>query len=364
MTTRINSKTLRNFVVTVFERCGLRRTAAETAAAVVCYADERGFTTHGCNALVNTYVPRLRDGRISPSARPEVLMETPAGATLDGQGGLGLVTMTRAVDMASRKAHTHGVGAVAVRNSSHFGSAGYYTHRLARSGLVGIAMTNCGAQGVVPPLGGAIRLLGTNPLSAAVPSARRPPFVLDMSTTVVATGKLALARAEQREVPPGWLIGRNGEDVTDPAAYFNGSADVAWLGGRITTGGAKGYGLALLVDLLCGPLAGASFGPRRDALSGPPAEDHDVGHFALAIDPTAFDKTGQFLDSVDEVLGTVESCPPSNSGSVTYPGAPEARRANEAEEQGVALSDQVMEKLLQLAEELGIPELFQEVLPG
>lgn len=131
---------------------------------------------------------------------------------------------------------------MAVRNSSHFGCAGYYTHRLARFDLAGIAMTNCGNQGVVPPLGGTVRMLGTNPISAAVPAGSLPPFVLDMSSTAVATGKLAAARRDGQPVPPGWLVGRDGSAVTDPAAYYDQPADVAWLGGRAETGAAKGYG--------------------------------------------------------------------------------------------------------------------------
>jgi LDH2 family malate/lactate/ureidoglycolate dehydrogenase len=244
---------------------------------------------------------------------------------------------------------------VLVRNSNHFGSAGYYSLRLARAGLVGLVMTNCGPQGVVPPLGGSVRLLGTNPLSAAVPTGEKAPFVLDMSATVVATGKLAAARAAGSPVPPGWLIGRDGSDVTDPGAYFDQTADVAWLGGRLATGGAKGYGLALLVDLLCGPLAGAAFGPRREALDGEPVEDTDVGHLALAIDPAAFGPVDTFRAAVDELLGTVEDCPPAGERVVTYPGAPEARMAGEAVALGVALPPAVVAKLTDLGQSLGVP---------
>jgi LDH2 family malate/lactate/ureidoglycolate dehydrogenase len=357
MTVSIESGRLRAFVISVLERCGLNAEAAATAADVVCYADLHGFTTHGSNALAGIYAPRLLDGRIDPAATPRVVREAGATALLDGGRGLGPVTMAAAVDLAARKAREHGVSAVAVRNSTHFGSAGYYTNRLARGGLVGIAMTNCGAQGVAPPLGGAVRMLGTNPLSAAAPAAGLAPFVLDMSTTVAATSKLQAARRAGRPVPVGWLIGQDGADVTDPAAYYERSAEVAWLGGRVETGGAKGYGLALFVDLLCGPLAGAAYGPRAEVLDGVgPSEDRDIGHFALALDPAAFTLADRFLDGAREILTTVEACPPAGyAGGVTYPGAPEARHAAQAEVTGVALPDAVAAELARLAQRLQLP---------
>ncbi|MGH8897242.1 MAG: Ldh family oxidoreductase [Egibacteraceae bacterium] len=371
MTTRVTPAQLRDLARDVFARCGLTDDDARTAADVVCYADRHGFATHGVNALVAIYAPRLRDGRINPAAEPQLVCETPAVAVLDGDGGLGLVTMTAAIDVAARKARQHGAAAVAVRNSSHFGAAGYYTHRLATAGLIGMAMSNCGEQGVVPPLGGALRMLGTNPLSAAVPASRLAPFVLDMSTTAVAAGRLNAARRDGHQVPVGWLVGHDGGDVTDPAAFYEGSADLAWLGGRLATGGAKGYGLALLVDLLCGPLAGAAHGPRSELLTshGSPAEDRDIGHLALALDPAAFGDPSAIADRAQELLGVVAACPPAAYATeVTYPGAPEAKRALAADNDGVPLPDAVVAKLRELAAELDValPEALRDaeaVLP-
>jgi LDH2 family malate/lactate/ureidoglycolate dehydrogenase len=356
MTVRVPTAQLHEFVTAAFERCGLDADAALTAADAVCYADVHGFTTHGSNALAGIYVPRLRDGRISAHARPQVISDTGAVAVIDGRGGLGLLAMTAATDLAADKAVANGVGLVAVRGSTHFGSAGFYTHRLAERGLIGLAMTNCGAQGVAPPLGGRVRLLGTNPLSAAVPAAQRAPFVLDMSTTVVATGKLQAAKLAGQQVPAGWLYALDGTEVTDPDRYYRGTADVAWLGGQLATGGAKGFGLALLVDLLCGPLAGAAFGPHRRVLDGgEPIADTDIGHVALAINPTAFGSAEHFTAGVEELLGTVEACPPAvPGGRVTYPGAPEAQRAAESAIDGVALPTAVADRLRLLGADLGL----------
>ena len=249
------------------------------------------------------------------------------------------------------------MGAVAVRNSGHFGAAGYYAHRLAGQGMVGIAMTNCGAQGVVPPLGGAVRMLGTNPLAAAVPAGKTAPLVLDMSTTVVATGRVKAALRDGEDVPPGWLVSRSdGAAVTDPQAYVDGTADVQWLGGALATGGAKGFGLGLLVDLLCGPLAGAAFGPRREVLDdGPPADDTDVGHFVLALDTRAFGDRAGIEARAGELLETVAHCPPAGyTSAVTYPGAPEAARARTADLEGVPLGKPVAAAFADLLSELDI----------
>ncbi|WP_328312762.1 Ldh family oxidoreductase [Streptomyces sp. NBC_00442] len=369
MTVRIALETLRGFAREALRRSGLDEDAAATAAEVVVYADEHGFTTHGSNALAGIYAPRLLDGRINARAVPRTVTETASGAVIDGDQGLGLVTTTLATDLAVSKARETGIALVAVRNSSHFGSAGYYAHRATKAGLIAIAMTNCGAQGVAPPLGGLTRMLGTNPLAVAAPAPGGAPFVLDMSATTVATGKIRAAQREGRSVPEGWLTAPDGTAVTDPDAFFDGKADVTWLGGSAATGGAKGYGLALLVDLLCGPLAGASYGPTPDLLvDGDERPDTDIGHTVIAIDPAAFGAGESFGAGARELLDTVSACPPAvPGGSVTYPGAPEAARAEESRRDGVALPDHVAAGLVALAErlDLAVPaELRAEVAAG
>jgi LDH2 family malate/lactate/ureidoglycolate dehydrogenase len=357
MTVRLPLESHRSLTRALLARCGLPRPAAHAAAEAIAYADQRGLTSHGLNAVVTLYAPRLLDGRINRNARPRRVRQQGAVTVLDGDNGLGLVTMTSAVDLAAEAARRHGLAAVAVRHSSHFGAAGYYTHRLATAGLIGLAMSNCGAQGIVPPLGGAVRLLGTNPLSVAVPAAGLPPFVLDMSTTVVAAGRVRAALRDGQRVPPGWLVGRDGRGVSDPAAYQAGRADLAWLGGRLATGAAKGYGLGLLVDLMCGPLAGAACGPQPEALQATaPAEDHDVGHIALALEPAVFGDPDQIMADAADLLNTVTACPPASyADGVTYPGAPEAERAASARAAGVPLPYTVAIAVRQLAEELDVP---------
>ncbi|MFE9424009.1 Ldh family oxidoreductase [Kitasatospora sp. NPDC006697] len=356
MTVRIPVQRLRSFATEALQCAGLTEQDAAAGAEVVVYADVHGFTTHGSNALAGIYVPRLRDGRINPGPQLRTVSDTASGAVLDGDRGLGLVSTVRATDLAIGKARQTGIALVAVRNSSHFGSAGYYAHRATEAGLIAIAMTNCGAQGVAPGLGGTTRMLGTNPLAAGAPAPGGAPFVLDMSATTVATGKIRAAQREGREVPVGWLTGLDGMPVTDPNAYFDGKADVTWLGGSAATGGAKGYGLAILVDLLCGPLAGASWGPTPDLLeNGEERPDTDIGHVVIAIDPAAFGAGSTFGAGARQLLDTLSAdLPVDPARPVTYPGAPEARTAAASLADGVALPDHVARQLLSMAADLEI----------
>lgn len=357
MTTRIPYEILHDMARKLLMKAGLDGDSAAMAADAVCYADERGLATHGISALVSMYVPWLRDGRVDAKARLREVGGAGVVTVIDGGNGLGPVVMTRATDRAMDAARQHGAGIVAVRGSTHFGAAGFYTHRMARAGLIGIAMTNCGTQGVVPPLGGVRRLLGTNPLSAAVPAGTMPPFVLDMSTTAKAAGHIRAAWRDGRPVPEGWLTGKGGEDVTDPGAYYAGEADLAWLGGRLITGGAKGYGLGLLVDLLCGPLTGAGYGPHAGVLDqAEPSLDHNVGHLAIAIAPAAFGDRDAIERDAAILLGTVCASPPVAGGDpVTYPGEPEARHVADVAIGGIPLAAITVAAAVKLATELEIP---------
>jgi LDH2 family malate/lactate/ureidoglycolate dehydrogenase len=338
------------FVADVFRACGVPGGQAETAAEAIGYAEARGITSHGLSMVDSTYVPRLLRGEVSTAARGTVVRETAATALYDGARRLGLVVAAEAMDLAWAKARAAGVGLVAVRNSTHFGCAGCYADRVARRGGIGLVLSNCGRQGVVPPLGGNRRLLGTNPIAAAVPTGGEP-FVLDMSTTVVPTGKVRQAHRDGVDVPPGWLYRADGSTTTDPGEFIRGTADVAWLGGAAATGAAKGYGLALLVELLAGALPGAGVGPNSANLDGDrPATDEDVGHLMVAIDPGLLDPGGAVPDRVGGVLDVVTSCP-----GVCFPGQLEARRVEQARARGIELSPRAVQVIGDLADRFGLP---------
>ncbi|MGF7047245.1 LDH2 family malate/lactate/ureidoglycolate dehydrogenase [Paenibacillus sp. DS2015] len=354
---KMNKDSLHQFVTEVFEACGVDADNSHVAAGVLCYADENGFDTHGVTNLERIYVARLLDGRVNPTAKQTVVAEAGATAVIDANHGLGLTAGVKAMDLAIHKAKEAGIGCVVVRNSSHFGSAGYYTGQALQAGMIGMAMTNLGTQTIARPLNGKVNMLGTNPIALSAPASVLPPFVLDMSTTVVATGKIRSAERRGESIPEGWLIDDNSLPVTDPAAFDQGTGHLQMLGGSLATGGAKGYGLALMVDILCGVLSGADVGPDprllEQNLKDAGQEDQNIGHFFLAIDVAAFRPQEEFTSHMDQMLQTLLDCPPvTPEKKVIYPGYMEATMRHETDE--VTIDQVVYEQLVRLGSQLNV----------
>lgn len=344
---------LERFVTLVFRKCGLHEKESRKAAEVLLYADRKGFTTHGVANLSRIYVHKMLKGEIDPKARLKRVGGGKAVTVFDGDRGLGLLNGDAAMEAAIHGAKEYGVGVAVVRNSSHFGSAGYYSSKALRHQMVGISMTNLGAQAVAPPLGGLVNMLGTNPISVSVPTHDLPPYVLDMSTTVVATGKIKEAARQGKSIPDGWLVDHDGRSVMDPQMYLSGEGHLQFLGGKLETGGNKGYGLALLVDILCGILSGADVGPRPAVLRNHQAtsQDINVGHFFLALNVSFFQEASSFESKMDEMLETLLMSPTqSNVEQVVYPGYPEAVNAKSS----VLVDRVILESLIDLSDRLEI----------
>lgn len=363
---RVKKDHLHQYVTEVFTACGVDAKNSRMAADVLCYADEHGFDTHGVTNLERIYAARLLDGRVNPAAEPTVVAESPATAVIDANHGLGLSAGVIAMDLAIEKADKTGIGCVVVRNSSHFGSAGYYTGQALKAGMIGMAMTNLGTQTIARPLNGKVNMLGTNPIAVSAPAENLPPFMLDMSTTVVATGKIRSAERRGESIPEGWLVDDQGQPVTDPSAYSQGTGHLQMLGGSLATGGAKGYGLALMVDILCGVLSGADVGPDPNLLGADQQEagqeDQNIGHFFLAIQIEAFRPKEAFTSHMDQMLQTLLDCPPvTPDKKVVYPGYLEAA-AREATDE-ITLDQSVYEQLEQLGIKLNIsPPACEETI--
>ncbi|HUQ56455.1 Ldh family oxidoreductase [Lentzea sp.] len=370
--TLLDLKSLHDFYVGVFSAMGVPKAHSRTCANGLLYADRNNIRTHGAASLDRLYLTMLRDGAVDPRATPEVIRAHGATAVVDGGNGLGFVTAEFAMRLAVEKAGEHGIGAVAVRNSSHCGAMGYYSALARERGMIGLASTNLGAQGVLPPPGGRDRLLGTNVLAATAPAGTRAPFALDMSAAVVAAGRIRKARDDGERVPEGWLADGAGRPVTDPEAYFTGAATLRFVGGDPLTGAYKGLGLAMLADVLCGLLSGAAVGPNPANLAGgTPAsrKDADIGHFMLAINVPAFRPAGDFTAAMDEMLRVLsESTPVYPDEPVSYPGTPEHRNAELAARDGVRVSTEVLAEMYAVGAELGllVPRLADAgvVTPG
>jgi LDH2 family malate/lactate/ureidoglycolate dehydrogenase len=339
---------LHAFVTTLFTEHGLPRHRAGLAAEALCHGDLTGAGSHGVFNLARLYVPLLREGRADPAAEPRILRDTGPCVLLDARRALGLWAAAEAMDLAVERARQHGIGLVSVRGGTHLGCAGFPAARAASHGMVGVVASNCGGQRIARPPGGAVAMLGTNPLAVAAPAVDGHPFVLDMSTTVVPTGRIRVAAAAGEPVPAGWLADDAGNDVTEPAAFDRGDAHLRWLGGTPELGVYKGFGLALVVELLAAALSGAGLGPDPAALGGdgrPHGRDDDIGFLLLAIAPM----NPGFGEMVRTMFGTLLACPPAaESAPVRYPGWPEARRARLRRRDGVPLAEHVHHELMAL----------------
>ncbi|HUG90570.1 MAG TPA: Ldh family oxidoreductase [Planctomycetaceae bacterium] len=348
---------LQAFTARVLEHFGVLPDDAGRAAEILVLSDLRGIDSHGLARLA-AYCELLRAGRINPRPNVAVVRETPGTATVDGDNGLGLVVAPRANEIAMDKADRVGTGWVAVRNTNHYGIAGWYVLEALKRGQIGWAMTN--TSRITAPLWGAERMLGTNPIAIAFPGRDEPPIVIDMATTAAAFGKIEMAIRRNAPIPDGWAIDAQGRPTTDPQAMVDGGAMLP-LGSDRLRGGHKGYCLGAMVDLLCGPLSGANWGPCTPgfALAHPEPGRRvglGIGHFFGALRIDAFIDPDEFQRQIDDWIRTFRRTKPApGTSGPLIPGDPEreAERINRAA--GVPLIESVLAELRKLAAEVGIP---------
>ncbi|QLJ02484.1 Ldh family oxidoreductase [Streptomyces sp. NEAU-sy36] len=343
---------LRTALTDLFAGHGIPAARARLAADALCHGDLTGLDSHGLFNLGRLYLPLLTSGRCDPRAEPRTLTDLGACAVVDARRALGLWAAAEAMDDAVARAGRHGVGLVSVRGATHFGCAGFHAARAAEAGMIGVVASNCGGQRIARPPGGALAMLGTNPLSVAAPALDGHPFLLDMSTTVAPTGKVRVAARRGAPVPAGWLEDRAGEPVTDPSAFDRGEAFLRWLGGSAETGVHKGYGLGIAVELLAAVVSGAALGPAPAALEGdgrPHGSDDDIGFFLLAIAPGVLRPGADVAGTTRSLFGTLVDCPPLHEGEpVRYPGWWEAELAAERRRDGIPLPPHLYEELTAL----------------
>jgi LDH2 family malate/lactate/ureidoglycolate dehydrogenase len=357
-TVRVPYAELTAFTAAVFEARGVPAHRAATAARALVHGDLTGVTSHGLANLTRLYLPLFDDGRADPTAEPKTVTDAGASVLIDSQRALGLWSAAEAMDLAMERAAEFGIGMVSAFNCTHLGCAGYYTRRAADRGMVGFVASNCGAQRIIRPPGGRPAMLGTNPFSVSAPAGSHPPFVLDMSSTVVPTGRIRTAHRAGKDIPEGWLVDAEGAPVTDPGAFDRGEAYLQWLGGRPETGAYKGYGLGLMVETLAALVPGAAFGPAPEAYAGPGGSfgrDDNIGFFVLAIAPGRLRPQGEFLADAEGLFGSLAACPPLDPDTpVSYPGRPEAARIEHDSQAGVELAAPLYAELEGVADELNL----------
>ncbi|MGH3945230.1 MAG: Ldh family oxidoreductase [Pseudonocardiaceae bacterium] len=352
---RVAYEELCAFVAQVFIAHEVPSGRAAAAAEALCYGDLTGLHSHGLANLTRLYLPLFDQARVEPRAELQVLADRGAAVLVDAHRALGLWAASEAMDMATDCAAAYGIGMVSVRGATHFGCAGHHAARAVRRDMVGIVAANCGRQRIARPPGGRVTMLGTNPLSIAAPAGDHYPFVLDMSTTAVPTGRVRAAARAGLAVPHGWLADDQGNPVTDPAAFDRGDAHLLWLGGS-GTGMHKGFGLGLMVEVLAALVPGAGLGPGPDALAGnggPSGRDDDIGFLVIAIAPGALRPGGDVRRDAQTMFGALLACPPTCDGTpVRYPGWHEAQRARANRRDGVPLAEPLYRELRYLAGEL------------
>jgi LDH2 family malate/lactate/ureidoglycolate dehydrogenase len=351
----ISEKALRRFCEKVLSKLGVPREDARITTDVLVVADLRGIDSHGV-ARLGRYVAGLKEGFIKPTDQSRILRETKATALVDGGQSLGQVVGKRAMDLAIKKARDTAVGVVAVRNSNHYGIAGYYTLMAIEHNLIGVSATNAGPL-VVPTFGRA-SVLGTNPISLAAPAMKEKAFVLDMATSTVPRGKIEVYNRLGKPMPHGWAVDETGRSSTDPKRVLDALAKR--LGGGLLplggegeeAGGHKGYGLALMVDVLCGVLSGAATGLQVYADEKRP----DVGHFFMALDPAAFRPLDEFRRDMDRLARELKDSPKAQAQERIYVhGEKSFARMEKYRREGIPLDPKVVENLKKIGNEVGVP---------
>ncbi len=355
---RVPPKQIRQQLVSVLRAWGMSDAHADTTAEMMLETDLRGVDSHGISMLP-TYDREFRAGRLNMRPVFKTLREGPAMALIDADASLGHPVSVHAMNLACDKARETGVAVVSVVNSHHFGAAGCYSRLAADRGLIGMVTASTRGVTLVPTFA-AEPVMGTNPLAFAAPANRNAPFELDMATTTVAAGKVKVYKLNHRALPSGWVVDGGGQPVTEPEDAFRyvferPEGGITPLGGARAVGGHKGYGLAVMVHILGGALAGASFSPIRNRTQGP-SDPHNIGHFFMAIDPRAFRPEGEFQEDLDQVIDVLHGAKRADPAQpVLVAGDPEMATRSERLEQGVPIPADLMEQLRAVAASARVP---------
>src|ERR1700758_4212611 len=335
----VHADRLKTIGVALLRAAGASPEEAEAVAGGCVNANLVGHDSHGIVAIP-TYIDRIKAGHIVPGAPWTIVQESPTTTVIDGHWGFGFHVNAKAMALTIEKAKTANVAACTVFRQSHVGRLAAYPMMAMREGMIGLATADSGRSPKhVAPFGGREPRLGTNPISIAVPSDLEGPFCLDMATSAVAAGKVALAVARREQIPKGWIIDAEGRHTTDPTQYRKGGALLP-LGG---TEGYQGSGLAAMVEVLCGLLTGLVFGVE-------PTGRHNDGCFMAVFNVAAFRPLAEFKRDVAEFARYLKATPPAiGSSGVLYPGEIEHRREQQRRASGIDIEDATWDKLRALA---------------
>ncbi len=346
---RVSATELKAFGKAVAQKAGLSEQNAEVFIDSLVAADLRGIGSHGVSRL-KTYVARLESGVVDASASPRILLDSPGALEVDGCNMMGAPLALQVMELCVQRARQNGSCFAAVKNANHFGAGAYFTEYAARKGMLAFAVAN-GEVGVIPT-GGAKAMLGTNPLSVALPGGPKfPPVVLDMATSVAARGKVVLAKKNGKKIPLGWAVDKNGAPTTEPDEVLDG-------GSMMPFGGPKGYGISLIIDILCACVAGACNCRTTPSFWSDFEHPQNVGFFMGCIDLSRFVSAEAYDQAITAELQEFKDCPTAAGvESVMLPGEIEHNNFARNLKEGVELGDGVLRELRELGEKYHIPFL-------
>ncbi len=340
-----NPEVMKKYCADIFEKAGLRTEDAEIFADGLVTADLRGVASHGISRT-KVYSERIEQGAVNTEAVPKIIVDSGAVMTIDGDNGAGIVTARKVMDICIERAKTQGCCFAAVRNGNHFGTGAYFTEYAAKSGMLAFVVSN--SEAAVVPIGGSVPMLGTNPLSVAVPAGEHAPLVLDMATSTVARGKVVYAAKNGKSIPMGWGVAKDGSDTDDPQKILDGGA-------MLPFGGAKGYGISMIIDILCSCLAGAFNSRETPSFWSELDKAQNIGYFMGVLDISKFTNYEDYAKKTDAYFDEFKNCPPAPGfNEVKIPGEIEHDNFLKGKIDGIAVPEAVEKELFDLGVKYGI----------
>jgi len=356
---------MNSFLIDAFAGYGVPREDAAICADVLLESDRRGIESHGCNRFKPIYIDRIVKGTLLPVTNLEVIKETPTTLVMDAHDGMGMVASHHMMTRLIEKAKTYGMAGGAIRNSTHYGIAGYWATMASKEGMIGLTGTN--ARPSIAPTFGVENMMGTNPLTFALPTDEEFPFCIDCATSIVQRGKIEYYAREGKPTPAGMVVGHDGQAMTDSEAILkalvDGTAALAPLGGiGDEMCGYKGYGYAAVVEILSAALSGGQFMKALTGVSpeGKPQMYH-LGHFFFVIDPDAFMGREEFRHIAGEICRALRASQKAPGHDRIYTaGEKEYLAWLDRKDKGVPVGEAVQKEILAVRNALGLPYTFEE----
>ena len=342
----VQKEALMEFTVNIFKSLGVPENDAEIAADVLVQADIRGTETHGVSRLP-LYAKRVKAGLVNTT--PEIKIEQREGVFIvDGDHGLGSVVTNAAIESCIRMAREIGIAAAVIKNTNHFGIAAYYALKAIDNDMIGFITTN--TTPCMAPFGGCEALIGTNPIAIGIPSGTSLPIVLDMATSITTHGRLEVAYRRHERIPLGWALDEQGKPTDNPGKAMHGTV--------LPIAGPKGYGLAVIVDVLAGVLSGSAYGRAINNIVAD-KKPENIGHFLLAVDPNRFMPIDTFKERMDDYIAEIKSSSKAHgTKQIFLPGEIEFMKAEKHQKSGIPLDEKLVENLSKLAQELNVTWSF------